>query len=98
MLDGRGRARITDFGLAVSAGAGGDDGSAGTPAYMSPEQLQGAPASVRSDLYALGLLLYEIFTGKPAFRAAGRAERPTHPSKHHDDIDPRGADQPGTQT
>ncbi|MGH9398815.1 MAG: protein kinase domain-containing protein, partial [Thermoanaerobaculia bacterium] len=75
MLDGRGRARITDFGLAVRAED--DKGGAevgGTPAYMAPEQLAGKGASVQSDLYALGLVLYELFTGKRAFEAVTLAE------------------------
>lgn len=67
MIDGRGRARVTDFGLAL-AGASAADG-AGTPAYMAPEQLSGGSASLRSDIYALGLMLYEIFTGRRAFEA-----------------------------
>src|SRR5438552_9278553 len=68
MLDGRGRAKITDFGLAV--GVEDDKGGAevsGTPAYMAPEQLAGRGASVQSDIYALGLVLYEVFTGRKAF-------------------------------
>jgi len=65
MIDGRGRARVTDFGLAL-AGESASDG-AGTPAYMAPEQLAGESASMRSDIYALGLLLYEIFTGRRTF-------------------------------
>jgi serine/threonine-protein kinase len=70
MIDGRGRARITDFGLAGLAGAPGDRGTGfGTPAYMAPEQLAGREATARSDLYALGLVLYELFTGKPPFAA-----------------------------
>ena len=73
MIDGRGRARITDFGLAGTLAEGGD-GGAGTPAYMAPEQLAGKPTSVRSDLYALGLVLYELFTGKPAWKADTLAE------------------------
>ena len=89
MIDGRGRARITDFGLAVAAGE--DRGGLevpGTPAYMAPEQLAGKGASVQSDLYSLGLVLYELFTGRKAFEAATLAgwrhkhseERPTAPS------------------
>jgi hypothetical protein len=50
------------------------DVRSGTPAYMAPEQLAGQGVSVRSDLYALGLVLYEIFTGKRAFDAKTVAE------------------------
>jgi len=83
MLDGRGRVRITDFGLAIAGEEAGDRIEvAGTPAYMSPEQLAGEPASVRSDVYALGLVLYEVFTGKRAFEAASLAELRR---KHADD-------------
>ncbi len=70
MLDGRGRARITDFGLAVAAGEVVEGEVSGTPAYMAPEQLAGKGASVRSDLYSLGLVLYELFTGRKAFEGA----------------------------
>ncbi len=97
MLDGRGRARITDFGLAVRAED--DKGGAevgGTPAYMAPEQLEGRGASVQSDLYALGLVLYELFTGRKAFEAATVAEwrrkhtqeQPTAPSTVTKELDP----------
>src|SRR5262249_22384370 len=64
MLDGRGRARITDFGLAVAAGEQTEGEVSGTPAYMAPEQLAGKGASVRSDVYALGLVLYELYLGR----------------------------------
>ena len=75
MIDGRGRAKITDFGLAVGVeeDRGGHEVS-GTPAYMAPEQLAGKGSSVQSDLYALGLVLYELFTGRRAFEAASLAE------------------------
>ena len=81
MLDGRGRARITDFGLAVAADdIGGRQQFAGTPAYMAPEQRSGAPAGVKTDIYSLGLVLFEMFTGKRAFEdnnlAAWRAPEP----------------------
>jgi serine/threonine-protein kinase len=75
MIDGRGRARITDFGLALRADeAGSSHEFAGTPAYMAPELLSGGPASVRSDIYALGLILYEMFTGKRPFEGESRAD------------------------
>jgi serine/threonine protein kinase len=70
MIDGRGRARITDFGLAgLSDEFRGNEIRSGTPAYMSPEQLAGKEVSIKSDIYSLGLLLYEVFTGKRAFPA-----------------------------
>ena len=59
MLDGRGKVRITDFGLAgLAETIQGDDVRSGTPAYMSPEQLAGREVTLRSDIYALGLVLY----------------------------------------
>jgi serine/threonine-protein kinase len=73
MIDGRGRARLTDFGLAVATGEDAAGQLAGTPAYMAPEQFDGR-ASERSDLYALGLVLFELFTGTRAFAAESVAE------------------------
>lgn len=69
MLDGRGKVRLTDFGLAQIEASGGAAEFAGTPAYMAPEQLDGQPASIKSDLYALGLVIHELFTGKRVFDA-----------------------------
>jgi serine/threonine-protein kinase len=66
MVDGRDEVRIMDFGLAGLAHEI-EDVRSGTPAYMAPEQLAGKDVTARSDIYALGLLLYELFTGKPAF-------------------------------
>jgi serine/threonine-protein kinase len=89
MLDGQGNVRITDFGLAALAESlSGDDVRSGTPSYMSPEQLQGREVTVRSDVYGLGLLLYELFTGRRAFSGRSvaeltrkhRDERPIEPS------------------
>jgi serine/threonine-protein kinase len=75
MLDGRGRVRLTDFGLAAAAeDVSGTEVRSGTPAYQAPEQLRGESVSVQSGVFALGLVLYEVFTGKPAFRARTRAE------------------------
>ena len=80
MLDADGRVRITDFGLAGLAGSFTDIRS-GTPAYMAPEQLAGQDVSERSDIFSLGLVLYEIFTGKRAFDATTIAEL----LRQHDD-------------
>ena len=65
MLDGEGRLRLTDFGVAaVARHYYARSELAGTLAYMAPEQLRGQPASVQTDLYALGLVLHELFTGR----------------------------------
>jgi serine/threonine-protein kinase len=74
MIDGRGQAIVTDFGLAGLSRQLQGDVRSGTPAYMSPEQLAGTEVTVKSDLYALGLLLYELFTGKRAFEASSLVE------------------------
>ena len=68
MLDGAGRVRIMDFGLAAAGRI--DDVRAGTPAYMAPEQLLGREVTQRSDIFALGLVMYELFAGRRAFTAA----------------------------
>ena len=68
MIDGAGEVRITDFGLAAIEGTA-NTGHAGTPAYMAPELLAGKDPSVQSDLFALGLVLYELFTGRRAYTA-----------------------------
>src|SRR4051812_15409697 len=95
MIDGDGNVRITDFGLAVAPG----DATAiraGTPQYMAPEQLTGGAASVKSDVYALGLILFEMFTGKRVFEAKTfnellslhESRTITNPSSMVRDLDP----------
>jgi len=74
MLDDRGNVRITDFGLAAPATDLHHELDAGTPGYMAPEQLAGKEITARSDLYALGLVLYEIFTGKRGIELRTAAE------------------------
>jgi len=63
MVDEEGHARIMDFGIARSlAGKGitGERAIIGTPEYMSPEQVEGKEADQRSDLYSLGIIIYEM--------------------------------------
>jgi serine/threonine-protein kinase len=96
MLDGRGQVVITDFGLAgVADNIRGAEVRSGTPAYMAPEQLAGKEVTMRSDIYALGLVLYEVFTGKRAFAEspaqlvrAGADRTPSRPSSVVKDLDP----------
>lgn len=94
MIDGQGNVKIMDFGIARSMERDTrlTGTMIGTPAYMAPEQVSGKPVDYRTDIYALGLVLYEVFTGSEAFRAdtpmavalkqMQEAPRPPH------DIDP----------
>lgn len=98
MLDARGQAHVMDFGLAVSHD--GDESRrevAGTLAYMAPEQAAAGIASVKSDLFSLGAVLYEIFTGKRPFAARSFAKlvrehrevKPALPSSVAKELDPK---------
>jgi serine/threonine-protein kinase len=97
MIDGRGKTRVTDFGVAVVANELlGREAAAGTPGYMAPEQLAGKEVTQRSDIYSLGLVLYELFTGKRVFEAKSLHElmqlhersTPPTPSSYVRDIEP----------
>src|ERR1700693_2944169 len=97
MLDGSGKIRITDFGLAgIASTIQGAEIRAGTPAYMAPEQLAGKEVTTKSDIYSLGLVMYEITTGKRAFAASTLPELMkqresgaiTNPSTLVRDLDP----------
>lgn len=96
MLDEHGEVRITDFGIAALANEDHREMS-GTPAYMSPEQLDGRELTPKSDIYSLGLVLYEVFTGKKAFEASSLQDllklrrsdtTPTSPAQYVPELDP----------
>ncbi|MEE9603645.1 MAG: serine/threonine-protein kinase, partial [Thermoguttaceae bacterium] len=97
MIDGRGQVKITDFGLAgLDDSIEGAEARAGTPAYMAPEQWAGKEVTHKSDLFALGLVLYELFTGEQPYEGKTPAEivqiqeesSPTTPSSLVEGFDP----------
>jgi len=96
LIDGRGRAHLADFGLANLTDQQHGPEIAGTPGYMAPEQQEGREVTTRTDVYALGLVLYEMFTGKRALTVEGahagaraQASAPlASPSMHIPDLDP----------
>lgn len=65
LIDEEGRVRITDFGIAVTTSDAESPSMIGTIGYMAPEQLAGEPLTERTDLYALGVVLFELVTGQP---------------------------------
>ncbi len=98
MIDENGDVRVTDFGLAGLLEEFGDGAALeGTPEYMSPEQLAGRELTAQSDIYSLGLVLYELYTGRKAFTASTLPEllrlrrsvsMPESPSTIVRDVDP----------
>ncbi len=98
LIDPDGRIKVTDFGIA-RAGASDmtETGSImGTAQYLSPEQAQGHPVDARSDLYSIGIVLYELLTGRVPFDAESAvtvalkqvSEGPIPPSQLNDSVPP----------
>jgi len=80
LVDARGTLRVMDFGLSRFIAAGGPvetDDVQGTPRYMSPEHFAGAPLDMRTDVFALGLVFFEMLTGRPAGNATKLRELTT---------------------
>src|SRR6202451_1596217 len=100
LIDNNGKAHVVDFGLALrEENVGKGPKYAGTPAYMSPEQARGEGHRVdgRSDIFSLGVILYELLTGRRPFRAETQAELleqittvEARPPRQVDDAIPRG--------
>src|SRR5690606_22705290 len=69
LIENTGRVVLTDFGIAraLTDDAGRTQGLVGTPLYMSPEQVSGMPVDTRTDIYAVGLMLFEMLTGALPF-------------------------------
>ena len=73
MIDAHGAAKVMDFGIAKNVGGEGTPAASGSyvvgsPEYMSPEQARGQPVDFHSDVYALGIIVFELFTGRVPFR------------------------------
>lgn len=102
LLSTDGQVKVTDFGIARAIASGQDEDLTqagqvmGTATYFSPEQAQGRPVDPRSDVYSLGVVLYEMVCGRPPFRGEDPLavayqhvqEQPTPPRQINADLDP----------
>ena len=89
MLTHRGQVKVTDFGIARldTSQITGTGAVIGTPSYMSPEQCRGEPADGRSDLFSVGVVLYEMLTGLKPFAGASQ-HQVWHRLLHEEPADP----------
>jgi serine/threonine-protein kinase len=74
IVDPEGVAKLTDFGIARAARDRDEQELLGTARYIAPERVQGGPVTARTDVYGLGLVAYELLTGRPAFDGATSEE------------------------
>jgi eukaryotic-like serine/threonine-protein kinase len=90
LIDNHGQVRITDFGIAIWQAQPVSHSLTGTPAYMAPEQRTlGATLSPQTDIYALGLVLYELLVGQHPFKHGGAGVAPARPSSVVPNVDPQ---------
>jgi serine/threonine-protein kinase len=102
LVDADGRIKLLDFGIALDESSrrltwAGFSPTVGTPDYMAPEQVGGRRGDVRTDIYAVGTMLYEMLTGHLPYTSANAVgmlrakanEPPERPSRHVPGIDPR---------
>jgi eukaryotic-like serine/threonine-protein kinase len=90
LVDDGGGIRITDFGIATARNDPSHSQIVGTPAYMAPEQLAGGSVSEKTDIYSLGLILYELTVGQRPFKEGTRPSGlPRRPSSLVADVDHR---------
>lgn len=91
LIDNRGRVLLTDFGIAIPRDDATPRALVGTPGYMAPEQLTpGATLTECTDIYALGIILYELVVGQHPFNnRVSRSSEPQQPSARVPDVDPR---------
>lgn len=80
LLDDEGNAYLTDFGIAkdVQHSEDEEEEMVGTPAYSAPEQIQSLPPTPKTDIYSLGLIIYEMLTGEPGIKGTNVSELITH--------------------
>ena len=96
LISDDGRVKVGDFGVALLAEGSTDAGTAtvvGTPRYMAPEQAQGKPSTPATDVYSVGIVLYEMLSGDPPFTGKTVAEL----ALSHVGVEP-GSLGPGTPT
>ena len=74
IVDPEGVAKLTDFGIARAARDRDEQELLGTARYIAPERVEGGPVTARTDVYGLGLVAYELLTGRPAFDGATSEE------------------------
>jgi eukaryotic-like serine/threonine-protein kinase len=90
LIDNHGQVRITDFGIAIWHAQPVSHSLTGTPAYMAPEQRTlGAALSPQTDIYALGLVLYELLVGQHPAKHGGAGVAPARPSSVVPNVDPQ---------